>query len=172
MPHAFSNSLRSALGASIVCASVFALSPGATPAAEPRAAVDYNRSIRPILSDKCFKCHGPDAAERQSGLRLDLRDEALKPAESGLKAIVPGKSGESRLVSRIFSSDEDELMPPPDSNKKLTAAERDLLKQWIEEGASYQTLWSFVAPQRPALPKVKQAAWPRNAVDHFILARL
>lgn len=141
-------------------------------AAEPKGAIDYNRSIRPILSDRCFKCHGPDAAERKSGLRLDLRDDALRAAESGEKAIVPGKSTESRLVSRIFSKDADEQMPPPDSNKKLTDAERDLLKKWIEQGAPYQSLWSFVAPKRPPLPKVKQPAWPRNSVDHFILARL
>jgi len=136
------------------------------------APLDYNRDIRPILSNNCFKCHGPDAAERKGGVRLDERDAALKPGESGDIPLVPGKTETSALVSRIFAEDEDARMPPADSGKKLTAAQRELLKRWVAEGALYQQHWSFVPPKRPDLPKVAHAVWPRNAIDHFILARL
>src|SRR6266851_7303155 len=95
--------------------------------------VEYNRDIRPILSNNCFKCHGPDAKERQAGLRLDVRAEALKPTESGRKAIVPGNPSASVLVRRINSTKPDFVMPPPDSNKKLTPAEKELLARWIEQ---------------------------------------
>lgn len=139
-------------------------------AAEPP--IDYNRQIRPILSDKCFRCHGPDAGERASNLRLDIRDEALKPAESGRRAIVPGKPETSRLLDRIDSADPGEVMPPPETNKKLTDAERALLRRWIAEGAPYQQHWAFVTPRRPALPTVKNRAWARNPIDLFIAARL
>src|SRR5437868_11851317 len=91
------------------------------------AKLDFDRQIRPILSNNCFKCHGPDAKERQAGLRLDVRAEALKPAESGRKAIVPGNPSASGLVRRINSTKQDFVMPPPDSNKKLTPAEKELL---------------------------------------------
>src|SRR3954453_6354428 len=106
--------------------------------------VEYNRDIRPILSNNCFKCHGPDAKERQAGLRLDLRQEALKPAESGRRAIVPGKVSSSNLVRRILSPRPQYVMPPPSSNKKLTAAQKELLQRWIEEGAEYQPHWSLI----------------------------
>jgi hypothetical protein len=141
-------------------------------AAKPDAPVNYNRDIRPILSNNCFKCHGPDPKERQAGLRLDLRAEALKPTESGRKAIVPGKTAASALIRRINSSKEDIVMPPPDSNKRLTPDEKELLKRWIEQGAEYQELWSFVPPSRPPLPAVSRTGWVRNPIDSFILARL
>src|SRR6266404_1158299 len=141
-------------------------------AAKPDARVDYNRDIRPILSNNCFKCHRPDPKERQAGLRLDVRTEALQPAESGRKAIVPGNIALSMLVRRINSTKENFVMPPPDSNKKLTAAEKELLTRWIEQGAEYQSLWSFVPPTRHELPSVTRTDWPRNAIDYFTLARL
>jgi hypothetical protein len=141
-------------------------------AAPPDAPVNYNRDIRPILSNNCFKCHGPDPEERQAGLRLDNRTAALTPTESGRKAIVPGKPEASMLIRRINSNKPDFIMPPPDSNKKLTAAEKDLFKRWIEQGAEYQELWSFVPPRRPPLPNVAHSRWPRNGLDYFILARL
>jgi hypothetical protein len=173
------NSYRSRFAVVVFAAGVlFVSSPAAGVGAEPRAApeekarIDYSRDIRPILSNNCFKCHGPDAAERQAELRLDVREAALKPAESGLAAIVAGEADASELIRRVFSTDADELMPPPDSKKKLTAAEKQLLKQWIAQGAEYQKLWSFVSPQRPALPAVKNATWLRNEIDRFILARL
>jgi hypothetical protein len=157
----------------VFCA-VWAFSVPTKPArsAAPTHAVDYNRDIRPILSNNCFKCHGPDATERQAGLRLDIRAEALKPAESGRRAIVPGKPESSMLVRRIFATTDSRRMPPPESNKKLTAAEKELLKRWIEQGAEYQKHWAFQPPKRPPLPNVTNTAWPRNAIDHFILARL
>jgi hypothetical protein len=141
-------------------------------AAKPDAPINYNREIRPILSNNCYKCHGPDAEERQAGLRLDIRAEALKPTELGHKAIVPGKPGASALVRRINSTKANFIMPPPDSNRKLSPAEKQLLARWIEQGAEYQELWSFVAPTRPPLPPVSHTGWPRNAIDYFILARL
>src|SRR5438094_7874235 len=93
--------------------------------------LDYSRDIRPILADNCFRCHGPDAKQRQAGLRLDIREEALKRLESDAVAIVPGKPEASTLISRIMSADESERMPPTDAQKKLTEGEKDLLKQWI-----------------------------------------
>jgi len=143
---------------------------GAAHAAEPR--LDFNRDVRTILSDKCFACHGPDEAARQAGLRLDVRDAALKPSESGTVAIVPSKPDDSALVKRIFSSDPDEVMPPKDSNRQLSASEREILKRWISEGADYATHWSFVTPARPAVPETKDQGWAKNDVDRFILARL
>jgi hypothetical protein len=136
------------------------------------AKVDFNRDIRPILSDKCYACHGFDENERKSGLRLDVRDAALEPAKSGYAAIVPGDLTESELVRRIVTEDADDLMPPAKTGKSLAAAEIALLKQWIAEGAEYQAHWSFVAPTRPALPEVSQAGWPRNEIDRFILERI
>lgn len=140
-------------------------------AAEP-ARVDFARDIRPILSNHCFTCHGPDAAERQGGFRLDERASALAEAESGARPIVPGDTKQSELLARIHSTDEATVMPPTETKKQLTQREKDLLTQWIKDGAPYAQHWSFVAPQRPALPAVKDRDWPRNAIDTFILARL
>ncbi|HVA46360.1 MAG TPA: PSD1 and planctomycete cytochrome C domain-containing protein [Pirellulales bacterium] len=134
-------------------------------------AIDFNGQIRPILSNHCFQCHGPDVAQRKAGLRLDLRDEAFRATESGVVAIVPRKPAESELVRRIFAAD-DERMPPADSNKRLTEAEKSLLKEWVAAGAPWQDHWSFIAPVRPALPTVSHAGWSRNAIDDFILSRL
>src|SRR5262249_53311345 len=111
--------------------------------------------IRPILSNNCFKCHGPDEKERKGGLRLDLREESLKPATSGDIAIVPGKPAESALVARITATAADEVMPPPNSNKKLTSQEIGLLTQWIGQGAGYKLHWSYFKPRRPALSQVQ-----------------
>ncbi len=134
--------------------------------------LEFNRDVRTILSDKCFACHGPDEAARQAGLRLDVRESALQPADSGAIAIVPEKPAESALVKRIFSTDPAEVMPPPDSNKQLSVAERELLQRWISEGADYAEHWSFVALARPVVPATHDQAWPRNDLDRFILARL
>lgn len=140
-------------------------------AAETGSALLYNRDVRPILSNHCFKCHGPDIRERQAGLRLDLRENALLLTKSGAHAIVPKEPARSALVERIFSSHGSRVMPPPESNKKLTDREKEILKKWIEEGADYQTHWSFLPPRRPDLPKI-EGSWVRNPIDHFILARL
>lgn len=149
-------------------------------AAQSAAAVEYDRDIRPILSDRCFKCHGPDAKERQAGLRFDDLQTALRPVESGNTAIVPGKPEESELVRRVFSASDDDRMPPPGSGHELKQSERELLRAWIVQGAPYRRHWSFVPPVRPALPadgasraaQIRDPAWARNAIDYFIAARL
>jgi hypothetical protein len=134
--------------------------------------IDFNRDIRPILSDKCFKCHGFDDATREAGLRLDKRDVAIAPLESGSVAIVPGKASDSELVVRVTAKDADVKMPPPDSGKRLTDDEIAKLTRWVAEGAEYQRHWSFIPPTRPALPDVKHPSWVRNPIDQFALARL
>jgi Protein of unknown function (DUF1553)/Protein of unknown function (DUF1549)/Planctomycete cytochrome C len=138
----------------------------------PRAPIDYNLQVRPILSNACFKCHGPDADERQAELRLDVRDAALAPAESGKAAIVPGNPDASALVKRIFATKSTVVMPPPKSHKTLTDAEKQILKEWVAQGARYQTHWSFQTPRRPEMPSVKDRSWSRNPIDRFILERL
>ena len=134
------------------------------------AGIDYSRDILPILANNCFSCHGP--AEHKAGLRLDQREQAIKPTRSKVAPIVPGKSAESELVRRILSDDETERMPPLKTKKTLTAAEKDLLRRWIDQGASYKAHWAFVKPVRPPLPEVKDKAWVKNDIDAFILARL
>jgi hypothetical protein len=128
--------------------------------------LSFNRDVRPILSENCFYCHGPDAAHRQADLRLDVRDEAV-----AAKAFIPGKPDESSLIHRIHATADDEVMPPPKSNKSLTAREKEILRRWIAEGAEYQNHWAFVAPQRPPVPQAKS---PRvvNPIDQFIFDRL
>jgi mono/diheme cytochrome c family protein len=132
--------------------------------------VEYNRDIRPIFAENCFACHGPDSAARKGDLRIDRRDDAVK---SG--AITPGNLNESKLIDRICSEDADEVMPPPKTLKKLTAAQKETLKRWIASGAEYQAHWSFIAPVRPAAPKFdepKAKAWIKNPIDAFIYAKL
>jgi hypothetical protein len=134
--------------------------------------VEFSRQVRPILANNCFKCHGPDAAERKGGFRLDQRESAIGEAESGEHAIVPGKPEASELIQRISSADADVRMPPSETKKSLTEAEKTLLSRWISEGANYQSHWAFTAPVSPPLPDVKLADWPRGEMDRFILARL
>jgi hypothetical protein len=138
----------------------------------PSPLIDFNRDVRPILSDSCFVCHGPDEEQRKAKLRLDTRPGALARLRGGGHAIVPGKADVSELVRRILTDDDSERMPPAKTNKKLTAAQKDLLKRWIDQGAPYAQHWAFVAPKRPELPPVKRAGWVRNPIDRFILARL
>ena len=128
--------------------------------------VDFALQVRPILSDKCFFCHGPDAAHREADLRLDL--------EEGAKdyAVVPGKPDESELIRRIASNDEDERMPPAATGLKLSKSEIDLLRNWIKQGAPWNTHWSLKPIGDPSPPNVRQTSWPRNEIDRFILARL
>ena len=134
--------------------------------------VGFNREVRPILARYCFKCHGPDDKTRKAKLRLDRRDDALKEADSGSRSIVPGQPEESELVSRIFAEDEGERMPPPRAKLPLSDHDKQILKQWIVEGAKYESHWSFQQPIQPAMPVVKDPAWPRNPIDSFVLARL
>lgn len=134
--------------------------------------VDFNRDIRPILSDTCFKCHGFDEAKRESGLRLDTFEGATTKLDSGSMAIVAGKAAESELLKRLASTDPSMKMPPPESGKTVTPEQIELLRRWIDQGAKYQGHWSFVPPVRPALPEVSHQDKVRNAIDRFVLARL
>ncbi len=134
--------------------------------------INYNRDVRPILSDNCYKCHGPDAAERKAGLRLDSHDGAISKLDSGATAIVPGKIDESELVARLKSTDPDVVMPPTSSGKKLTPQQIDTLSKWIEQGAEYKGHWSFIRPERPAIPAVGDEAWSRNPIDRFVMEKL
>lgn len=155
-----------------ICAATFSGPVASGQESPSNQTVRYNRDIRPILSDHCFRCHGPDAKERQAGLRLDERDQALKPTDSGALAIVPGKSSESELARRISSLDPDVLMPPPASGHALKESQKEILKKWIDQGAPYERHWAFLPPVRPTPPDTRDAAWPRDPIDNFILARL
>lgn len=143
-----------------------------TGAAGGASALDFSRDIRPILADNCFACHGPDDAARKARLRFDLHAEALKPAKSGDLAIVPGDPAKSQLIARITASDKDDLMPPPATRKELTPAQIERLTRWIQDGAPWKEHWAYVKPERPRLPEVQDARWPRNAIDRLVLARL
>ncbi len=143
----------------------------AQPAKSP-GTIDFNRDIRPILSENCYVCHGPDEKQRKAKLRLDTRDGALAKLRGGGHAIVPKKIDASELMRRILTDDATERMPPPKSNKKITTSQVDLLRRWIEQGANYAQHWAFVAPKRPALPNIKEPRQAQNAIDRFILARL
>jgi hypothetical protein len=130
--------------------------------------IEYNRDVRPILIDACISCHGPDSASRQADLRLDRRDDAVE-----LAAIVPGDPDSSEMIRRILSEDESEVMPPPETKKHLTAAQKETLVRWIKEGAEYQAHWSLIAPTRPTPPASSaKADWIRNPIDAFVLAKL
>lgn len=129
------------------------------------AGIRYNRDIRPILSDKCFFCHGPDPKHREGDLRLDIREEALKS-----KAFIPGRPDESELIHRIITDDEDDLMPPPDSKKELSDREKALLRQWIAEGAEYEPHWAYTPLVKPPVPGPKAAT--AAPIDAFIRAEL
>ncbi len=134
--------------------------------------VRFDRDIRPILSDACFACHGPDAGQRQAGLRLDSFDAATAVLESDAIAIVPGSPENSELLRRVTTHDEDERMPPADSGKSLTAHQIDLLKRWISGGAEYTAHWSLVKPKRPVPPQVPDSEGIQNPIDNFIRAQL
>src|SRR5262245_30888176 len=134
--------------------------------------IDFNRDIRPILSDKCWSCHGPDAANKKIRLRLDSEAAALADLGGGRRAITPRHPEQSQLVKRISAADADMRMPPVSSGRSLGQGEIALLTEWIAQGAPWQTHWAFIPPQRPAAPDVKDQRWPRNAIDYFVLARL
>lgn len=138
----------------------------------PAATVSYSRDIRPILSTKCFTCHGPDAEARQAGLRLDSREDALRMLESGSRAVVPGDPQASELLARVTTDDESTRMPPPETGKTITPTEADLLRRWIASGADYATHWSFRGVDAVTPPDVAPGRWGRNDVDRFILATL
>lgn len=142
------------------------------PSVADESKIDYNRDIRPILSDKCYQCHGPDEAERQTNLRLDEQTSAFSEVESGDRAIVPGDADDSEIIRRITAEDDDLKMPPPETAKRVSSDELTLLKQWIQSGAKWGTHWAFAGPIRPRLPEVQNTSWPKNAIDYFILETL
>jgi mono/diheme cytochrome c family protein len=132
--------------------------------------ISYNRDIRPLLADNCYACHGPDPNTRKAKLRLDDEENA-KAKRDDYFVLVPGKPTESELVRRLLRDDE-HRMPPAKSGKRLTAAQIDLLKEWVAQGAKFEAHWSQITPTRPAVPAVKDSAWPANPIDRFVLARL
>ncbi|WP_165249103.1 PSD1 and planctomycete cytochrome C domain-containing protein [Paludisphaera soli] len=134
--------------------------------------VRFNRDVRPILSDKCFQCHGPDATQRKGKLRLDTAHDATSPAASGDPAIIPGDAENSELILRATTDDADAKMPPAKVGKPLTPEETKILETWIAEGAEYEGHWAFLPPERPETPQVSRPEWVRNPIDAFILHRL
>jgi hypothetical protein len=135
------------------------------------APIDFSRDIQPILSDNCYHCHGPDEKKRKGKLRLDTKEGAFR-LKDNKAVIIPGKPAESELIRRITITDPDDQMPPPDSNRKLTARQIELLNQWVQQGAKWGVHWALIPPVSPPLPLVKNKAWIRNPIDAFILARL
>lgn len=133
--------------------------------------VDFARDIRPLLSDKCFFCHGPDPNHREADLRLDVR-EGVFADRGGYAAVVPGKLDESELIARITSDDEFMKMPPPDSHKELSAEQIALIKRWVEQGAQWKGHWAYDPLLRPQVPQVADAEWAVNSIDRFVLSRL
>ncbi len=149
------------------------LSPRVSHAATAKTEINFSRDILPILSDNCFHCHGPDEKERKAKLRLDTKEGAFAKAKSGEPAIVPGKSKDSELIKRIVTKDEDDLMPPTKSNRKLTPQQIELLKRWVDTGAVWGRHWAYELPTRPEIPNVSAAKNSvRNPIDNFVIARL
>ncbi len=135
--------------------------------------VSFNRDIRPIFSDTCFRCHGPDKNARKAGLRLDIREEAIKKSRSGATPIIPGKPDESEIVRRIFSSDKSEMMPPEEAHKILTAEQKELIRRWVAEGAKYEGHWAYQPIARSAVPEIQNPKSKiQNPIDAFVQARL
>ncbi|MEC8508842.1 MAG: c-type cytochrome domain-containing protein, partial [Planctomycetota bacterium] len=138
----------------------------------PAEQISFNKHIRPILADRCFVCHGPDATTREAGLRFDREESAKQPSvDSGETAIVPGQPEMSELLRRLSASD-DLQMPPPDSNLSVTQDEIKLIRRWIAEGAKWERHWSLISPVKAEAPAVANPSWPVNSIDHFILRRL
>ena len=137
--------------------------------ADAWAKVDFTREVRPILSETCFQCHGPDKKKRKAKLRLDLPEGAAADL-GGYQAVVPGKPGESELVARITTKDEDDHMPPQKSGKKLDPKQIEILKQWIAEGGEYEAHWAYRPIEKSAPPKVEKTNFVRNEIDLFVWA--
>ena len=137
-----------------------------------RRPIEFNRDIRPILSANCFACHGPDADARKAGLRLDTKDGLFTDSKNGHPIVAQGSPSDSDLFSRLIHPNPDDRMPPPESKKKLTPFQIETINAWIQQGAKWQGHWFFIPPRKATPPKTRNAAWSRNAIDRFILARL
>jgi hypothetical protein len=163
--------MKDSLFAAVLVGLLFATVPlrAAEPATSP---VDFAREIRPILAKNCFACHGADEKHREGGLRLDLRDAALKKLDDGKTAVVPGHTEKSELVRRITASNADEKMPPADANSSLSLEQTKLLTRWVAEGARYSLHWSFEKPMLPSVPQVRRKMWNAGPVDRFVMAKL
>jgi len=159
--------LRTAAGLLLALGSAAAVAMTVPESVDAPPPIEFNRDVRPILSDHCFTCHGPDAGKRKAKLRLDRREVALAK-----EAIVPGDPDASELIYRIFADDPEEHMPPPETRAPLTDAQKEILRRWIAEGAEYEDHWSYLPLARPAVPAVRRADWLRTPVDAFVLARL
>ena len=154
--------------------SLFATSALCLASTSPLAAagIQFNRDIRPILSDNCIACHGPDPGSRKAGLRLDTKEGFFAATDKRGATIVPGNLERSPLYQRLITTDPDDVMPPPKSHKELKPAEKELIRQWILEGAPWQPHWAYLAPERPMQPSVKNGRWVRNPIDSFVMAKL
>jgi hypothetical protein len=155
-----------------LCAGAFGAEATSAPSTQPL--LDFSKDVQPILSDNCYFCHGPDANHRKSDLRLDILDPKEGPFAKREKVtiLVPGHPEQSEMIARLTNEDEDEKMPPPKSNRKLTPKQIETIKLWVEQGAKWGKHWSLVAPLRPHQPVVKDTEWPKNAIDRFVLAKL
>lgn len=169
MPRSFSAVRRGRAGFLVVAAFLGAAASGGFARGEEK--IDFSRDVRPILSRNCIFCHGPDDEHRQADLRLDVEDDA-KLDRGGYQAVAEGSADDSEAIRRILSEDESEKMPPPDSEKKLSAEEIEILTKWVEQGAEWSQHWAYVTPQKVPDPSVKDEGWPRNFVDRFVLAQL
>ncbi|HYF35269.1 MAG TPA: DUF1549 domain-containing protein, partial [Prosthecobacter sp.] len=145
--------------------------PGAS-GAQTTPSVAFNQDIRPLLADACFHCHGPDPGTRKAGLRLDTEAGFFTAKEGETPTVIKGQPEKSPLYQRLISTDEDEVMPPPEAHKNLKPEQIALVKAWIEQGAPWQPHWSLIQPTRPALPEVKNGAWVKTPIDRFVLAKL
>ena len=134
--------------------------------------VDFNFHVRPLLSDRCFPCHGPDEKSRMAKLRLDSKETAFKALAGEMFVIKPGDPGKSEVIRRLTSTDPAQMMPPPWSNLAVSPEETDLIRRWIQQGAEFKPHWSFIPVETVQVPEVKDRKWPRNAIDRFVLARL
>ncbi len=136
--------------------------------------IDYNFHIKPLLSDNCYKCHGPDANKRKAGLRLDMESDAFLelPENPGSYALVPGKPNQSELYKRLITEEASQVMPPPDSQLSLSPYEKELIKKWIQQGAKFDKHWAFKSPEKKEPPKTQQVDWAQNEIDAFILGKL
>ncbi len=136
--------------------------------------IDFTFHVKPILSDRCFKCHGPDKNAIEGGLSLNTAEDAYMALGKNKDhyAIVPGDVEKSELVNRLYTTDESLMMPPPESNLTVTKYEKEILKKWIEQGAEYKEHWAFIAPEKPIVPKTSNTTWAQNEIDQFVLSQL